>query len=158
MTHLHRLPAEHSGGIATQCGPDEQTADCQPYRVVAQLLPALLRKTVHHPSGCSPRHSNPFRNIPGPIFHGRQCRTKGIAQCETLRKRTLPVNQLFWRPYQKRNRQNRPGIYTRQNYQHRQRTAASPLRVHQSDSLSTRFPVPAALHSCIQESHRNDSQ
>lgn len=26
---------------------------------------------------------------------------KGIAQCETLRKRTLPVNQLFWRPYQK---------------------------------------------------------
>ena len=99
-----------------------------------------------------------FRNIPGPIFHGRQCRTKGIAQCETLRKRTLPSTNYFWRPYQKRNRQNRPGIYTRQNYQHRQRTAASPLRVHQSDSLSTRFPVPAALHSCIQESHRNDSQ
>lgn len=83
---------------------------------------------------------------------------KGIAQRETLRKRTLPVNQLFWRPYQKRNRQNRPGIYTRQNYQHRQRTAASPLGVHQSDSLSTRFPVPAAFHSCIQESHRNDSK
>lgn len=26
------------------------------------------------------------------------------------------------------------------------------------DSLSTRFPVSAALHSCIQESHRNDSK